>query len=84
MKSEVLIFDVEAFGMNLFRWGLYSVLRNGDRLKVVHHCFISLENVLDMVAAHLVPGGGHLDVGEESDKETDHLEMCVRNILVLS
>ena len=34
--SDVHVFDVEAFGRNLFRWGLYSVLGNDDCVKIVH------------------------------------------------
>ena len=36
--SDVHVFDVEAFGRNLFRWGLYSVLGNDDCVKIVHDC----------------------------------------------
>ena len=60
--SNVHIFDAEAFGRNLFWWGLYSVLGKDDCVKIVHDCRqlfdiknkqfdLNMEHVFDTMAA---------------------------------
>ena len=62
---DIFIFDVLMMGMEGFKYGLWAVLRRRDLVKVVHdvrqlsdllhHQFeVTLENVFDTLAAHLV------------------------------
>jgi len=64
-QDEVFVFDLLSMGVNAFKWGLYSVLRNKDVVKVVHDCRqlsdtlyhqygLELENVFDTLAGHVV------------------------------
>lgn len=64
-QEEVFVFDLLNMGENAFKWGLYSVLRNKEVVKVVHDCRqvsdtlyhqygLELENVFDTLAGHVV------------------------------
>jgi len=63
--EEVFVFDLLNMGENAFKWGLYSVLRNKEVVKMVHDCRqlsdtlyhqygLELENVFDTLAGHVV------------------------------
>jgi len=64
-QEDVFLFDLMNMGVNAFKWGLYSVLRNKELVKVIHdsrqvsdalfHQYgLELENVFDTLAGHVV------------------------------
>jgi len=64
-QEDVFVFDLINMGVNAFKWGLYSVLRNKEVVKVIHdsrqvsdtlfHQYgLELENVFDTLAGHVV------------------------------
>jgi len=88
-QEEVYIFDLLAMGINAFKWGLYSVLRNSDVVKVVHDCRqvsdtlyhqygVQLENVFDTLAGHVVFSNWLL---KSEQKVAKHLDCTIKDYL---
>jgi len=64
-QEDVFVFDLINMGVKAFKWGLYSILRNKEVVKVIHdsrqvsdtlyHQYgLELENVFDTLAGHVV------------------------------
>lgn len=64
-QEDVFVFDLNNMGVKAFKWGLYSILRNKEVVKVIHdsrqvsdtlyHQYdLELENVFDTLAGHVV------------------------------
>ena len=91
--QEVFIFDILALGLEAFECGLWSVLRCPDLVKVVHdvrqlsdvlyHLFdLTLENVFDTLAAHLVVANWSVE-SQSMQTVASHMDDVVRHYLEL-
>jgi len=94
-EEEVFVFDVLLLGMDGFQYGLYAVLHRPDLVKVVHdvrqlsdilhHQFqVTLVNVFDTMAAHLVVANWEADNPRQNLEVAPTLEDTLRRFLKMS
>lgn len=91
-EEEVFVFDILLLGMDGFQYGLYAVLHRPDLVKVVHdvrqlsdilhHQFqVTLVNVFDTMAAHLVVANCEADTPRQNLDVAPALEDTLRRFL---
>jgi len=91
-EEEVFVFDILLLGTDGFQYGLYAVLHRPDLVKVVHdvrqlsdilhHQFqVTLVNVFDTMAAHLVVANWEADNPRQNMEVAPALEDTLRRFL---
>jgi len=91
-EEEAFVFDILLLGTEGFQYGLYAVLHRPDLVKVVHdvrqlsdilhHQFqVTLVNVFDTMAAHLVVANWEADTPRQNMEVAPSLEDTVRRFL---
>ena len=85
-EEEVFMFDLLKMGVNAFKWGLYSILGDESKVKVVYDCRqlsdtlyhqydLELLNIFDTMAGHVVFSNW---VSKDANRSVRSLDLILR------